>query len=334
VRTRSGDPYKPSALRAYEQALRGKLLPALGHLKLSSVTRNSVQDLVDRLVAEGSSASTVRNAVLPLRAIYRRALALSRSQVHLNPTEGLTLPAVRGRRDRVARPVEAVALLEALAQDDRAVWATSLYAGLRRGELAALRWADIDLERGLIRVERSWDPKAGPVEPKSRSGRRRVPLARPLRVHLAAHRLLLRRSDDAELLFGRSGGRAMHSDMLTRRAHTAWRRAGLEPIGLHECRHTYAAFMIAAGVNAKASRPTWATPRSPSPSIATGTSCPGTRRRPRRCYRRDGESLHALASRPAHYSPVTKRLRALPVTRSAPSLARIRQGETRTKGLE
>ncbi len=44
----------------------------------------------------------------------------------------------------------------------------------------------------------------------------------------------------------------MHSDMLTRRAHTTWRRAGLEPIGLHECRHTYAAFMIAAGVNAKA----------------------------------------------------------------------------------
>ena len=250
VRTRSGDPYKPSALRAYEQALRAKLLPALGHLKLSAVTRNSVQDLVDRLVAEGAAASTVRNAVLPLRAIYRRAL--SRSEVHLNPTEGLTLPAVRGRRDRVARPAEALALLEALTHEDRAVWATALYAGLRRGELAALRWADVDLERGLIRVERSWDPKAGPVEPKSRSGRRRVPLARPLRVHLAAHRLLLRRSDDAELLFGRSGGRAMHSDMLTRRAHTTWRRAGLEPIGLHECRHTYAAFMIAAGVNAKA----------------------------------------------------------------------------------
>ena len=99
VRTRSGDPYKPSALRAYEQALRGKLLPALGHLKLSSVTRNSVQDLVDRLVAEGSSASTVRNAVLPLRAIYRRAL--SRSELHVNPgTQPLSafLPLVMNER--------------------------------------------------------------------------------------------------------------------------------------------------------------------------------------------------------------------------------------------
>ena len=249
VRTRSGDPYKPSALRAYEQALRQKLLPALGPLKLSGVTRNHVQDVVDRLVAEGQSASTVRNAVLPLRAIYRRAVA--RSEVHLNPTEGLTLPAVRGKRDRVARPAEARILLEALPAEDRAVWATALYAGLRRGELAALRWSDVDLERGVICVERSWDPKAGPVEPKSRSGRRRVPLAGPLRAHLAAHRLV-KPSDDAALLFGRSGGRAMHSDMLTRRSHAAWKRAGLEPIGLHECRHTYAAYMIAAGVNAKA----------------------------------------------------------------------------------
>jgi len=65
VRTRSGDPYKPSALRGYEQALRRKLLLSLGHLRLSAVTRNAVQDLVDRLVAEGAGASTVRNAVPP-----------------------------------------------------------------------------------------------------------------------------------------------------------------------------------------------------------------------------------------------------------------------------
>ena len=201
-------------------------------------------------MAEGAAASTVRNAVLPLRAIYRRAV--SRSEVHLNPTEGLTLPAVRGRRDRVARPSEASALLEAAPVADRAVWATALYAGLRRGELAALRWADVDLERGLIRVERSWDPKAGPVEPKSRSGRRRVPLARPLRVHLAAHRLLLGRSDDAELLFGRSGGGPC-TPTCSRGGRT---RPGGERASSRSAstsaRHTYAAFMIAAGVNAKA----------------------------------------------------------------------------------
>src|SRR5215211_5774474 len=84
VRTRSGEIYKPSALRSYEQALRLKVLPELGHLRLSALGRNAVQDLVDRLVAEGLSPSSVRNAILPLRAIYRRAVA--RSNVLVNPT--------------------------------------------------------------------------------------------------------------------------------------------------------------------------------------------------------------------------------------------------------
>ncbi len=99
----------------------------------------------------------------------------------------------------------------------------------------------------------------------------------------------------------------MHSDMLTRRAHTTWRRAGLEPTGLHECRHTYAAFMIAAGVTPRPFRPTWAIPRSRSPSTATGTSCPGTRRRPRRCWlatsigRPERDAVAVVAER--HRSP-------------------------------
>jgi integrase len=248
VRTRNGEPYRPSALRAYESALRVHIIPELGRARLSSLTRAAVQDLVDKLVAVGKKPSTVRNAILPLRAIYRRAI--QRSEVALNPTLGLALPAVRERRDRIARPAEARTLLEALRPEDQVVWATALYAGLRRGEIKALRWCDVDFDRGLIRVERSWDDKVGPVEPKSRAGRRRVPLARPLRSHLAAHRL---RSSggEAELVFRRSGGRAIHTDALVRRARTAWRGRGLTAIGLHECRHTYASFMIAAGVNAK-----------------------------------------------------------------------------------
>jgi integrase len=57
------------------------------------------------------------------------------------------------------------------------LWATALYAGLRSGELMALRWQDVDLTEGALRVERAYDPKAKEyVEPKSRAGRRRVPL--------------------------------------------------------------------------------------------------------------------------------------------------------------
>ena len=248
IRTRSGTPYKPSALRGYEQALRTKVVPELGHLRLSSVSRPAIQDLVDAMLASGRSPSTVRNTILPLRAIYRRAL--TRADVLSNPTLGLALPAPRGTRDRIAAPAEAASLLGALDPEDQAIWATALYAGLRRGEIRGLRAQDVDFERGVICVEQSWDDKAGPIEPKSRAGTRRVPLAKALRAHLAAQQLR-RRASGEELVFA-EGGQALRTGPLVRRACKAWNHEGLTPIGLHECRHTYASFMIAAGVNAKA----------------------------------------------------------------------------------
>jgi integrase len=221
----------------------------LGHLRLSAVTRNHLQDIVDRLVAEGRAPSTVRNTLLPLRAIYRRAV--NREEVLLNPTLKLVLPAVRGRRERIARPEEAASLIAAAPVRDQAIWATGFYAGLRLGELRALDWQNVDLERDLIRVEHAWDPKAGLIEPKSRSGKRRVPLNSTLRSHLLAHRL--RQGHGGEgLVFGELRTRPFHPGAVAKRAERAWRETGLARIRFHECRHTYAAFMIAAGVNVKA----------------------------------------------------------------------------------
>ena len=249
IRTRSGDPYKPSALRGYEQAVRNHVLPDLGAAKLSEIARSDVQDLADRLLARGLDPSTIRNALIPLRAIYRRAV--SRGDVAVNPTTGLELPAVRGRRDRIASPVEAAALLAALPEEERPLWATALYGGLRRGELLALDWEQVDFAEGVIRVVRSYDPKAAEyVTPKSRAGTRKVPIAGLLREHLIAHRL---RSGRAEgLVFGASASRPFDPWQSKRRADKAWNAAGLHGIGLHESRHTFASLMIAAGVNAKA----------------------------------------------------------------------------------
>ncbi len=70
-------------------------------------------------MGEGREASTVRHAVLPLRAIFRRSSL--RSEVLLNPTLALALPAVRGRCERVGGASEAQALLEGLCPKDRAV---------------------------------------------------------------------------------------------------------------------------------------------------------------------------------------------------------------------
>jgi integrase len=258
IRTRSGDPYKPSALRSYRAALETRVLPEFGAVRLSALARVDVQDYADRLLAEGLDPSTIRNILMPLRAIYRRALA--RGEVTVNPMTGLELPAVRGRRDRIADPSEASALIDALPEADQALWATAMYAGLRRGELMALRWEDIDWKKNLITVSRSWDVKAGPIEPKSQAGKRTVPIASVLRDLLVAHRFRTGRAEG--LTFGPTASRPFTASAVRRRALTAWKQANrkrresglpeLEPIGLHECRHTFASLMIAAGVNAKA----------------------------------------------------------------------------------
>ena len=133
--------------------------------------------------------------------------------------------------------------------EDQAIWATALYAGLRLGELKALRWQDIDFTHNIIRVQRSWDRHTGPITPKSRAGTRRVPLGHPLRAYLAAHQLA--QHPERELAFGRPNNQPF-TQAVTDRARTAWKHADLTPIGLHECRHTYSSVMIAAGVNAKA----------------------------------------------------------------------------------
>jgi integrase len=198
-------------------------LPALGGYRLSDLRRVDVQDFADGLVAEGLSPSSIRNTLLPLRAIYRRALA--RGEVGVNPTAGLELPAVRGKRERIADAEEAAALLAALPDGERALWATAIYGGLRQGELLGLTWADVNLADGTIGIERAWDLKAGEVEPKSAAGRRTVPMAAVLRDHLLKPRMGQTHTDG--LVFGRSPERPFNPSAVRARAARAWEKARL-----------------------------------------------------------------------------------------------------------
>jgi integrase len=166
IPTASGDDYKPATLRGYRVSLNKRILPALGNRRLSDVRRADVQELADRLTAEGLSASTVQNTLDPLRAIYRRAIRRDEG-VTINPTQELELRRPDGKRDRIASPTEAVVLIAAVDVDERALWATAFYAGLRRGELRALRWKHIDLEARVIHVSRGWDAIEGEQDTKS-----------------------------------------------------------------------------------------------------------------------------------------------------------------------
>ena len=106
-----------------------------------------------------------------------------------------------------------------------------------------------DLGAGVIHVRHGWDPKEGEIATKSRK-ERAVPIATVLRDYLDEHLLGLDWQEG--LAFGAKATDPYTVTPLTYRAQKAWKAAGLTPITLHECRHTFASLMIAAGVNAKA----------------------------------------------------------------------------------
>jgi integrase len=272
IPTASGGRYKPATLRGYRVGLDKRVLPALGHKRLSDVRRADVQELADRLTAEGLGASTVQNTLDPLRAIYRRAIRRDEG-VTINPTKGLELRRPDGKRDRIASPAEAATLIASVAEDERALWATAFYAGLRRGELRALRWSRVDLDARVIHVSRGWDAIEGEQETKSAAGKRRVPILDPLAAELVAHKARTGRTGNA-LVFGRTATTPFNPETMRRNALAAWgwrevpnpdypdagpkilhvkaRESALAPITLHEARHTCASLLIAAGVNPKA----------------------------------------------------------------------------------
>jgi hypothetical protein len=138
---------------------------------------------------------------MPLRVIFRRA----RRQIPVNPTAGLEIVAARKKPRRIVAPDVAAKMIAALPVEDRALRATAFYAGLRNGELQALKVEDIELFEegrwGLIHVRRGWDKVEGVQEPKSTAGVRSVPVCEQLYENLDEH--LLRLGWSEGLTFGR-----------------------------------------------------------------------------------------------------------------------------------
>ncbi|MEA2306471.1 MAG: hypothetical protein QOH43_3751 [Solirubrobacteraceae bacterium] len=187
---RSGGRFKPSAIRGYEQSMRLRVLPALGDLRITDITTRDVQLFVDGMVTDGLAPATVDASLTALRAFYRRAA--TRGEVKVNPCLRIEKPGVRRKDLRVVLAATAAALLDGLDPADRALWSVAFYAGPRRGELTALRWTNVNLAEGFLRVEAGWDDMGGDDRaeepPRPAHGADRRSPARPPRPAPPDHR--------------------------------------------------------------------------------------------------------------------------------------------------
>jgi integrase len=250
VRQRGGHIYKPSTARGYERDLDKHAVRELGNKRLGRLQRPELQRWVDGLSTPERSPSTVKNIVAALRALV--AFGELRGWVHLNPCDGLRLPAGEQARERIASPSEAAALIAAMQPRDRAALGFAVYAGLRFGELLALDVSRVDLAGGWIHVNRSWDPGAKQFVPTKSRKPRSVPIIDKLASLVADHLVLLNHPVDG-LMFPSAKKPEWPTDpgILRRRAYKQWDDAGLNRLGFHEGRHTFASIGIAAGLNPK-----------------------------------------------------------------------------------
>ena len=192
------------------------------------------------------------NVLNPIQAFYRRAI--DRDELAYNPADA-DRPADRRRRsteaDRLAAR-EAAGLIAALARNATA------RSGRRRstracGAASCRRFAgcDVDLGASLIRVERGWDQSRARSSPSRAPAAAAVPLLAILRDYLDEHCCATLRGGEA-LVFGRTATLPFAPMAVGKRAKRAWKAAKLEPITLHECRHTFASLLIDSGANPKA----------------------------------------------------------------------------------
>ncbi len=236
-----GKPYAETTILAMGRSLKYHLLPEFGPMHAAEISELDWQAWIDKLARRGLARSTIAKHISVASDIYAWASAPSRRLVPRNPLRLVELPPNDEKpRLRVALAPEAAALLAALEPEDRVPYAIASYAGLRRSEIDRLEWPDVlDGERIATRlvVRRS----------KSEAGtQRRPPIADNLRTILLDAWERQGRPREGKVI-----DRSVMSGKIARRVEARWDAAGLNRITLHECRHTYASLLMAAGYTIK-----------------------------------------------------------------------------------
>lgn len=239
---------KRSTLANIESEVRVHLEPFLGERSIDSIEAEDVLDLIGVLEGKGRSPKTVRNVIATLSALLNRYAAS-------NPCEGLELPAVPDTGEirylsleevdavvRHARP----GMYQAL---DRALFLTAAMTGLRKGELIALRWRDVDWPSARIRIRQNY-VRGEFGTPKSKRSTRSVPMVDEVGGELERLFQRSRFQGDGDLVFAHpASGEPLPKANVTRRFRKALKAAGLDDSHrFHDLRHTFGTRMAAAGV--------------------------------------------------------------------------------------
>ena len=254
---------RPSSHQTYRGYLDHHIKPYIGNIPLTKLSSLDLQRLYKKLLSDGRvdrieskkqpkglSAKTVRN----IHQIISSALKLAVEQklIARNPAEGCALPKVE-RKEMQTLPVEQLTsfLREAKESGVYEMYYIDLATGLRRGELLGLKWSDIDLEKGDLRVQRQIGRINGKIIEmplKTKNAYRTLPLSTEAIDVLMQQR---RKTGNSEWVFPSPTGGPMSPDSVLHMLHRVLKRAGLPKVRFHDLRHTFATLALQNGVDVK-----------------------------------------------------------------------------------
>lgn len=249
---------RPTTYRAYVNELM-HLIPELGEIPLLSLTAMQIQQAITDRQDQGlSTAKCLSTALRTMRMALRQAVLWG--VIPTNPASMARAPRTRPKEMTVWTQDEARRFLEHAGSHRLAPLLTlALSTGMRRGEMIALTWGDLNLDGAELTVTRNCirDITGAWIlgEPKTRAGFRSIPLADDMVALLRTHR------SEEEKWFGprtaehpvftRSSGERLDPSNLSRLFHRLAREAGVPRIRFHDLRHTAASLLIRQGVPAK-----------------------------------------------------------------------------------
>lgn len=265
--TRSGAPRRATTIASYVNAVEKWIIPHIGGERLVALTPAHVERMLRDLAEHGGKGGrpvggrTLQYAHMTLKMALDHAQR--RGFVPRNVAASVDRPGATPRAMTSWTATEAHTFLRATAEDRLAVlWVLFLTRGPRRGELAGLRWEDVDLDAGVLRVVRTRVAVGGKVTesvPKTSAGRRALHLDPGLVTLLRGHR---RRQLEERLragaawvetdhVFTRVDGQPLHPESMSDRFDRLCTAAGVRTIRLHDLRHSAASLMLADGTPVK-----------------------------------------------------------------------------------